>query len=169
MYGLWFIKRGSCCMCLITGSVYSQWGLSLAPALSRSLAMGTLLVMMAMSSGSSPSLLGVFKSSSSRLKVFNRDSTTSSSWCSTASNRASFPWNYTCMQRYITHVEKQMLACCNTANTHMHEIYQCHFFTEYDLQYGSLKDEASSLVIGCFICQSYVTLDIWSSQKGQFF
>lgn len=72
---------------------YSQWGLSLAPALSSSLAMGTLLVMMAMSRGSRPSLFGVLRSSSSKLYWDKSSCTKSNSWCSTASNNASLLWN----------------------------------------------------------------------------
>lgn len=73
--------------------LYSQWGLSLAPARSSSLAMGTLLVMIAISSGRRPSLFGVFRSSSSRLYWDRRSCTKSNSWCSTASNNASLLWN----------------------------------------------------------------------------
>lgn len=72
---------------------YSQWGLSLAPARRSSLAMGTLLVMMAMSRGRRPSLFGVLRSSSSKLYWDKSSCTKSSSWCSTASNSVSLLWN----------------------------------------------------------------------------
>lgn len=71
----------------------SQWGLSLAPARRSSLAMGTLLVMMAISRGRRPSLFGVLRSSSSKLYWDNSSCTKSSSWCSTASNSVSLLWN----------------------------------------------------------------------------
>ncbi len=73
--------------------LYSQWGLSLAPARSSSLAMGTLLVMIAISRGRRPSLFGVLRSSSSRLYWDRSSCTKSNSWCSTASNNASLLWN----------------------------------------------------------------------------
>lgn len=71
----------------------SQWGLSLAPARRSSLAMGTLLVMIAMSRGRRPSLFGVLRSSSSKLYWNKSSCTKSSSWCSTASNSVSLLWN----------------------------------------------------------------------------
>lgn len=73
--------------------LYLQWGLSLAPARSSSLAMGTLLVMIAISRGRRPSLFGVFRSSSSKLYWDKSSCTKSNSWCSTASNKASLLWN----------------------------------------------------------------------------
>lgn len=71
----------------------SQWGLSLAPARRSSLAMGTLLVMMAISRGRRPSLFGVLRSSSSKLYWDKSSCTKSSSWCSTASNSVALLWN----------------------------------------------------------------------------
>lgn len=74
--------------------VYLQCGLSLAPVLRRILAMGTLLVMMAISRGVNPSLLGVLRSSSSAVYWYRRICTASMSCCSTASNMASLPWKF---------------------------------------------------------------------------
>lgn len=74
--------------------VYLQCGLSRAPVFRRILAMGTLLVMMAISRGVNPSLLGVLRSSSSGVYWYSRICTASMSCCSTASNMASLPWKF---------------------------------------------------------------------------
>ncbi len=99
-----------CLMLVAVKYAYSQWGLSFPPALSRSFAMGTLLVMMETSRGVRPSLLGVLRSSSSAVYWNSRICTASRSCCSTASNRASLLWMF-CEEK------KRVKVSCGTYDT----------------------------------------------------
>lgn len=123
--------------------LYSQWGLSLAPARSSSLAMGTLLVMMAMSRGRRPSLFGVLRSNSSRLYWERSSCTKSNSWCSTASNKASLLWN--CDTKTV-HMELKQ----NTAKWE-NSYYDLWDTSAFISEYGALWSQVSLYIFSVLL------------------